>query len=571
MNSRNPTFSLLLLTSTLVLGGCFRAQTYQEIVAERIRDRIFSARTQSRIVINQDAIRASNVLSLAYKARDYRAFWSAEQAILPRANSLIDVMREVDREGLSSQDYHLAVIEAMIDELQRDQEIKEPAIASRFADLDLLLTDAFLLIASHLARGKVNHETLQPNWSFRDDTLNYPKLLEGALQSNEIEKSLQALQPQHAFYRSLRGMLSSLEAVKNSGGWGIVPDGPEMRAGSRGKRVAALKRRLAASGDLLLSQHKESDLFDSSLADAVRRFQRRHGLSTSGIIDSVTFIAVNVRVEKRIEQIRANLERWRWLPHEIGQKMIIVNIADFKLSVVEDDSEIMTMKVVVGNPDRQTPVFSANMTQVLFNDYWIAPHHILASELINYMKADSNYLQSNGMVLLRGSGDSLEEIDPSTINFAELNPKDIDFRLRQGPGPSNIMGQVKFFLPNEYDVFLHDTPYREDFAKNVRMYSHGCIRLEKPFELAEYLLRSSSGWTKDTILAVVKRIERRLVNLRNPVPVHVLYGTAWVEKDGSMEFREDCYGKDKRLNDALLEGPPAVHETLAEQAKARKR
>jgi murein L,D-transpeptidase YcbB/YkuD len=252
------------------------------------------------------------------------------------------------------------------------------------------------------------------------------------------------------------------------------------------------------------------------------------------------------------------MERWRWLPHKLGRKYVRVNVADFKLTAMEEDREVLSMKVVVGNPDWQTPVFRADMTQVLFNDYWIAPYNILATELINCMKADSNYLRNNEMVLLRESGDSLQEVDPHTINFAELNPKDIDFRLRQGPGPNNIMGQVKVLLPNKYEVFLHDTPYREDFAKNVRMYSHGCIRLERPFDFAEYILKDYLGWTKDTILAVVHRIERRTINLKDPIPVYVLYCTAWKDKDGTIQFREDYYGKDRRLSAALLEGSPTI-------------
>ncbi len=349
-------------------------------------------------------------------------------------------------------------------------------------------------------------------------------------------------------------MLSSFEATMKKGGWGRVPDGPEMRVGDTGKRVTALRKRLAATGDLVGRQQYGAGLFDSTLARGARRFQTRHGLEATGVVDSATLVALNVPVQQRLEQIKANLERWRWLPHELHRKYIRVNAANFELAVVEDGREVLSMKVVVGNPDWQTPVFSADMTQLLFNDYWMAPRHIVATELINYMKADSNYLPRNKMVLLRPSADSMVEIDARTINFATLDPKDIDFRLRQDPGPDNIMGQVKFLMPNKYDVFLHETPYREDFAKNIRMYSHGCIRLEKPYEFAEYVLKHYSGWTKDTIRAVVQRIERRLVNLKDPIPVYVLYCTAWKEKGGTIQFREDHYGRDKRLAAALRAG-----------------
>jgi murein L,D-transpeptidase YcbB/YkuD len=242
----------------------------------------------------------------------------------------------------------------------------------------------------------------------------------------------------------------------------------------------------------------------------------------------------------------------------LSRKYVAVNVADFRLTAVENGRAVLSMRVVVGNPDWQTPVFSSNLTQVLFNDYWVAPHSILETELINYMKADSEYLRRNKMVLLRQLGDTFQVIDPRSIHLATLEPNDIDFTLRQDPGPENIMGQVKFLLPNKYGVFLHDTPYREDFAKSIRMYSHGCIRLERPYEFAEYLLKDYPGWTKDTILAVVQRVERRTINLREPVRIDVLYCTAWQEEDGTIEFREDYYGRDKRLTEALLQGPRAM-------------
>jgi murein L,D-transpeptidase YcbB/YkuD len=421
-----------------------------------------------------------------------------------------------------------------------------------------VLSDAFLVYASHLAEGKVNGETLQPEWHVKLDSLDYANIIEDALRSNRIGESLRGLLPQHAFYSDLRRMLSSFEALARKGGWEAVPGGPAMKIGELGKRVAALRHRLAASGDLIRRHQKAGDAFDSTLADAVRRFQKRHGLEASGIVDSTTRAAMNVPVEERLGQIRANLERWRWLPRTLSRKYVAVNVAAFRLTAVEKGRTVLSMKVVVGNPDWQTPVFSSTLTQVLFNDSWLAPQNILETELINYMKADSDYLRRNKMVLLRGAGDGLREIDPRSIDLVTLNPKDIDFRLRQDPGPDNIMGQVKFLLPNKYEVFLHDTPYREDFAKTIRMYSHGCIRLERPYDFAEYLLNDYPGWTRDTILRVVQKVERRTITLKEPVPIYILYCTAWREGDGMIEFREDYYGRDKRLNAALLEGPRAL-------------
>jgi murein L,D-transpeptidase YcbB/YkuD len=220
--------------------------------------------------------------------------------------------------------------------------------------------------------------------------------------------------------------------------------------------------------------------------------------------------------------------------------------------VEEGGKQALTMKVVLGLPEWQTPVFSTAMSHVLFNVHWIAPDDILSRELINYMKADSNYLRGNNMTLWRRKGDSLQQIDPHTINIKEMDPKDIDFFLRQEAGPQNIMGQVKFLVPNEHNIYLHDTPYREDFPKNVRMFSHGCIRLEKPLDLAEYVLREFPTWNRERIDTVVAQNVEQSLLLKHLIPVHVVYCTAWKEKDGTAQFRQDYYGLDRRLGPALL-------------------
>ena len=354
-------------------------------------------------------------------------------------------------------------------------------------------------------------------------------------------------------YDRLKEMLAAFTALARKGGWKSVPPGEVMKGGDAGKRVLALRNRLWVSGDLSTRTGWSTDEFDSTLVDGLRLFQSRHGLEPTGIADSLTIAVLNVPVQKRIEQIKINLERWRWMPHELGRKHVIVNIPDFRLVVEEEDEQVMTMKVVLGLPEWQTPVFSASMSNVLFDVHWIAPDDILSKELINYMKADSNYLRVNQMTLWRRVGDSLQQIDPRTINIKELDPKDIDFFLRQEAGPQNIMGQVKFLVPNKYSIYLHDTPYREDFPKNVRMFSHGCIRLEKPLDLAEYVLRQFPTWDRERIDTVVAQRSEQSLPLRHPIPVHVIYCTAWKEKDGMMQFRQDYYGLDRRLGAAVLQ------------------
>ncbi|MDP2886239.1 MAG: L,D-transpeptidase family protein [Ignavibacteria bacterium] len=534
------------------LIGCTESQPPPDPASLEIQNRILSVGIPRRVVIRGDSIYSFELIRTFYEGRSYRPAWSAPNGILPDADSLVDAIKGADREGLRPQEYHLAALESILMESGRPRQGQEGLNPSTRADLDLLLTDAFLLYASHLSEGRIDPDSLQVRWFIGKNDLQLDTLLEQSLQSRRIKESIQALVPRHSLYSDLRELLSSFNVMARRGRWGTVPAGPSLKGGDIGRRVFALKNRLWFSGELVSRSGAGSDEFDSTLADAVRGFQKRHGLEASGVADSASIVALNVPLEDRIEQIKINMERWRWMPHTLGRRHMRVNIPDFKLTVSEDGREVMSMKLVLGLPDWQTPVFSSAMNQVLFNWHWLAPKDIVKKELINYMKADSNYLRSNEMSLWRQSGDSLVKINLRPDEIALIQPKDIDFRLRQEGGPQNIMGQVKFLIPNEHSVYLHDTPYRDDFAKSVRMLSHGCIRLEKPFDLAEYVLREFPDWRREKIDTVVAHKTGHSIYLKNPIPVHITYCTVWKERDGSVQFRVDCYGLDRRLGAALL-------------------
>jgi murein L,D-transpeptidase YcbB/YkuD len=475
---RRTAIALPILTSIslLSLAGCGGKATLVDPAVQELRNRL-AVNTQSKITILEDSLLSPNWVLVFYANRQFHPAWSAEKNLLPDSDSLLTAINESDREGLEPHEYHLNAIDSALAELKRSYTGRELIDPRLRADLDLLLTDAYLLYASHLMEGKVDRDSMEVRWRVEENGLMYDSLLTASIESHTIKMGLHLLSPQHSLYDGLKEMLASFEALARKGGWGSVPPGDTLRGGNSGKRVLALRNRLWASGDLRARSGWSSDEFDSTLADGLRLFQRRNGLEPSGIADSLTIAVLNVPVQKRIDQIKVNLERWRWMPHDLGRKHVRVNIPDFRLVVEEDGKQTMSMKVVLGLPEWQTPVFSASMSHVLFNVHWIAPDDILSKELINYMKADSNYLRSNNMTLWRRKGDSLQQIDPHTINIKEMDPKDIDFFLRQEAGPQNIMGQVKFLVPNKHSIYLHDTPYREDFPKNVRMFSHGCIRL----------------------------------------------------------------------------------------------
>ena len=543
----------LVLASVVLLSltGCGEKATHSDPAIQQLRSRLTTSRTQVKIPVREDTLFSPDWVRHFYEGRQFRPAWSAEKSILPEADSLLTAINNSELEGLEPHDYHLHAIDSALAELKRNYTGREPIDSQFRTDLELLLTDAYLLYASHLEEGKIDRDSLEARWTVGQTGSMYDSLLTASLESHAIRESLQSLMPQHAMYDGLKEMLASFTALAKKGGWGIIPPGETMKGGDAGKRVLALRHRLWVSGDLSTRSGWNTDEFDSTLVDGLRMFQMRHGLEPSGFADSATIAVLNVPVQKRIEQIKINLERWRWMPHDLGRKHINVNIPDFRLVVEEGGKQVLTMKVVLGRPEWQTPVFSTAMSHVLFNVHWIAPDDILSKELINYMKADSNYLRSNNMSLWRRIGDSLRQIDPHTINIKEMDPKDIDFFLRQESGPQNIMGQVKFLVPNAHSIYLHDTPYREDFPKNIRMYSHGCIRLEKPLDLAEYVLREFPTWNRERIDTVVTQRTEQSLLLKHPIPVHVIYCTAWIGMEGVVNFRQDYYGLDRKLGAAL--------------------
>ncbi len=557
----NPIHSRFLWIHWVALGfaaielgaiiGCAPARSPVDPAAEEIRHRITFTGNSARIPVGSDSVFSVDLVRQFYDKRSCSTAWSTSEGLLEVADSLLQAICAADREGLTPEEYHLAAIEAEVVEINRSREMKVPIRAERRAELDLLLTDAFLLYASHLSEGRIDQETLKIRSCVRQNETRYSSLLEQALQSHRMRENLQSLSPRHKLYSDLRVVLAALELMSEKGGWGVVPPGPILKEGDEGKRVLAVKRRFRVSGDFTLRSNARSDRFDSTLVEDVRIFQKRYGIEASGCVDSVTVAAMNVPLDKRIKQVIVTMERWRWMQHDLGNTYVRINIPDFRLAVFENEKEVVGMKVVLGLPGWQTPVFTALMTQVLINSPWIAPEDIVERELINYMKADSNYLRSNKMTLWRSKGDSLEQVDPRSINWPKMNDKNIDFRLRQDAGPENIMGQVKFLIPNKYNIYLHDTPYREDFPKAVRMFSHGCIRLEKPLELAEYVLRDHPGWKGEKIDSILARKIEQSFILRSPIPVYVFYATVWKEPDGSTQFRDDIYGLDRKLLSAL--------------------
>jgi L,D-transpeptidase YcbB len=544
-------FTTFLISTHLFASHFSQEQSVEEKTREFLRQRIEAAGQPPQIEVGDERIYSSVVLPRFYLERTYRPAWSDNNGPLQIADSLLSAIKNAYIDGLIPADYHLDKIEELLKIIVEHRRNNLPLNHLRLVDLDLLLTDAFLILGSHLHGGRVNPETFDPEWHPSRHSIDLTSVLEDAINNRAIQQSLNNLLPDHPEYFRLRDFLERYRMVLDNGGWPEIPLGPTLRQGDTGPRIKALRERLMLAGDLEEDIISDPYLFDESLENGVIRFQRRHGLDPDGIVGRETLAQLNTPVEERLKTVFVNMERWRWLPANLGQRYIIVNIANFELDVIEQGDRVMNMRVIVGRNYRRTPVFTGLMTYLVFSPYWNIPPGITANDVLPQVRKDIAYLAKNNIKVFQGWGAETREINPVSVDWSAITPRNNPYRFRQDSGPNNSLGLVKFILPNKFNVFLHDTPARELFSRVQRDFSSGCIRVERPSELAEYLLSDRSEWTHNAIVTAMHSGVERTVTLARQIPVHLLYWTSWADEHGIVHFRRDIYDRDERLYYAM--------------------
>lgn len=422
-------------------------------------------------------------------------------------------------------------------------------------ETDVMLTAMVLRHARETWMGQIAPETLFGEWLAvrRTEDRDFPTELARAIRENHLPEFMESLHPERTAYQRLRKARQRYESMRQAGGWPVIPDGPTLRQGSTGPRVAALIQRLDVSGDLVVSPPtdlNEDLLFDDSLAVAVKRFQARHGLTPDGAVGDKTLAALNVPIDRRISQLELNMERWRWYPDDFGKRYVLVNIPAFELDVVETGEATTKMRVVVGKNRRPTPIMSSEMTYMEVNPYWTVPIKIARKDILPKVIKDPTYLSRQGIRVFAGWDRHAPEIQPKQIAWKDVSRRNFPFRLRQEPSKHNALGRIKFMFPNPHSVYIHDTPHKSLFQRDQRNFSSGCVRVEKPVTLAGDLLRNQ-GWDEDRLKSVITSGKRRTIRLKTALPVHLVYFTAWVDEKGDTHFRNDIYGHDKRLLRAM--------------------
>lgn len=553
-------------------------------VSQITRQKIQASKYSPKILVQTKSINAYKTLPKLYEERDYATLWIDSNGPTTQAFEMIEIIRNSSNEALDPNYYNIKEIEDTLHRIEQDRNSGRSYEAQDLAELELLLSNSFLTYAHDLHYGRVRAEQINLELSTGERPVNLSNLLVTAIETNQVQRTLDGLLPKYPMYANLRDSLKEYREIAANGGWQPVPYGDKFKKGARGQRVVALSKRLKVTGELD-SSIAESDLFDETLDQAVKKYQQRNGLYVDGIVGISTIEALNVPVEERISQIELTMERWRLLPQYLGNRYILVNIANYNLYGIENNNDSVNMRIVVGKPHWNTPMFSEDMTHLIINPYWNIPPSIFKDDIAPRIKEDPEYMAKKNMDALgleapekivvekpevveiednleatevtegnNAEGQELSEIEMQNKKAQEEYASKVlsgKYSLRQNPGPGNPLGRIKFLFPNKHSVYLHDTPNRGFFKKAQRNFSHGCIRVEKPLELAEFVLFSDPRWTQSTIQSNINRGKTKTVHLEQTIPVYILYFTAWVDKEGSVNFHKDIYGLDKTLYNAL--------------------
>jgi L,D-transpeptidase YcbB len=460
-----------------------------------------------------------------------------------RMTPFIQRLKDAQLDGLNPADYPIESLISLRDEIS-------PGDPFGAAKAELYFSAFFVAYASDLRIGRVTPRKVDPYLFRSRKTIDVVRVLGLMSKQRDPGKFLSAFEPQNEHYKALKKMMKVYTLVSEEESWPVIPPGPATKPGQSDPRVPAIRQLLGFTGDFEWNV-TSSPVYDQNLAIAVQRFQKRHGLEAKGLLGKQTIAALNVTPAQRIEQIMVNMERWRWMPDKLGQEHFLVNIAAFELQRVQQSVITERMNVVTGAVATQTPEFSDEMEYFELNPYWTVPYTIATKEMLPKLRANPSAYAGDFEVFAAGKLASWQSIDWNSYGGGGAFP----FTFRQLPGSKNALGQVKFMLPNTHNIYLHDTPAQDKFASTSRAFSHGCIRLSRPIDLAHDLASEVPGWSAQRVDDVLAGGKNTKVALPQKIPVHLIYATAFKGENG-IEFRPDVYGRDRKLYSALR-GKPA--------------
>jgi murein L,D-transpeptidase YcbB/YkuD len=506
-------------------------------------------RTLGMLTVETGGQSTDEQLTEIYHRHGLQPFWLTHNRPNQNAEILLRTLSWSDQDGLNPDNYRVARLLTLWD-------ANNPLL---LAELDVLLTLSLGRYVADMREGSGEPCLLDPKIfaSARDRRVDLGQVIEEARQSKNFKAYLHGQAPAHSAYQGLRRQLARFRQYAKAGGWPVIGPGPVIKPGMADPRLPLIARRLQITGELTVRPTK-GVRYGGELVAAVKRFQKHYLLDQDGIIGKKTLAAMNIQPSVLIRKIILNMERWRWLPHRLTGRRLFVNIAGFVLIGARDEQAEITMPVIVGKKYHETPVFTASLRYLVINPYWNIPDSIAEKEIVPAMQKDPGYLRKHHIKILAGWSENAPEIDPATIDWQTIGKGIRRYRLRQDPGPENALGRIKFILPNQHNIYLHDTPARGLFKRTSRGFSHGCIRVSRPLELAEYVLRGNRKKTgNQEIRRIIDSGKHTAIPLDTPLPVHILYRTVRVDKtSGDIFFYPDIYGRDGLLARALFARRP---------------
>ena len=532
-------FIKLFLFVFLPVSVCLYTGTADaDSLQDEMQSRMTELQDTGELFIDGNKIAATHLLPAFYTQRNFTLAWNNRD----KSRELINIISHIDEEGLNRDDYFL---DTLAEYLKRDKQL---TIAEQ-VDFDILQTESLLRLGYHLRFGKVNPANLDANWNLErkleDEDPVY--IIQAAIDSDSIQSFIDNFIPRQPFYVRYRKALAEYRDIKNLGGWPRVPDGPTLKPGMQDPRVEILKQRLHKEG-FLEGITTPADFFDYALEQAVIRFQQLHGLKDDGAVGKKTLEELNINVVDRINQIRVNLERGRWVFKDVQGDFLIVNIAGYKAYLVRDNKLAWTARVIIGKPYRETPTFKSEIKYLVLNPTWTIPPVILRNDILPVARTNPDYIRQRNFEVYDRQGN---QVNPDSLDWSQFSGKNFPYILRQPPGPDNSLGRIKFDFENPHAVYIHDTPHRELFNQPDRSLSSGCIRIENPMQLAEILLNDRDKWGEQQLKAVVETNKTQIVHLPRPETIMILYWTVVIEEDGAVQFTKDIYGRDQKILQAL--------------------
>ncbi len=485
-------------------------------------------------------------LGIIYENSGLYPLWVTADGPQAKAEALLATLKEAARDGLNPVDY-------FVDRLQTLWPSKE---VEDLVELDTLLTLSFIAYARDTQYGRVQSSKIRPDISAAEPEkapFDPVATLQITLQAPDFTSALAGLLPRHHRYVSLRNALPRYQKLAADGGWPSISAGRPIHPDERDPRIPSIRQRLQTEGFPAPQPHDDTSRHDPELVRAVSQFQRQHGLGTDGVIGKSTIAAMNISADAKVKQILINLERWRWQPHDFEEYYAFVDITGFSLEIMRQGKLLLEMPVVVGTPEHETTVFSDQIQYVELNPYWNIPTQIARDEILAELQKNSNYLANKHIRLFSDRSSEATELSSLSMNWQQISPQAMGrFKLRQEPGKWNALGAIKISFPNRYNIYMHDTPSQNLFKRSVRSFSHGCIRLSDPLNLAATLLADQEKWPQERLQEVIASGKRTIINLTTPLPIHITYQTVRCDPEGTIFFYGDIYNRDPALIEALF-------------------